>query len=351
MNNIPTPRVPQEFYWDILRSLAQDLQGYLHESFKDELDYIIRKKDVVALISLSEAYGLQCIPFSGSDTIAETNATYQIVALLKKFQFDDPNFDRRAAAIEKFLAAERQCSAANDVLLPKLRRTQNDDILSVFTLARGFIARVLGQIPDWDDVSRDCRHGPGATLSTSRGFNSSYFKYGDWPYDVTKAALPYAIGALLQDERWRGALEDDYRNVMEIPKHFIIDQQVFLKNVFHVVSGNFVTFVPKDVRQERTIAIEPTINLYLQLGVDGSLRRRLKAYGVDLDSQKKNQDLARIGSIEGSFSTLDLKQASDMLSTEACRYLFPPMWSWPIGRLSLKKSIVSWMSDFSSNFG
>lgn len=323
---IPVPRLPSIPVWKVLSALLQDLHGYLQERDVRRVYGIIRNRDVVALISLSEEWGLQSINLS-SGNLAEIRAKYQISTLLKKFPFDDDNFDRRGTAIEKFLAAERQCKRCNEILIPSLRRASEPDTLSVMTYARGFISRVLGQIPDWDIVSKDCRHGPGATLSTFDGYVGTYHKYSYWPYDVSKAALPYAIKFIQQDERWLGALEDDYRRIMEIPYHYILDWDTFWVNVFNVVNTNSVTFVPKDVRTERTIAIEPTMNLLLQLGVDGLIRRNLKSFGVDLDyGQEKNQELARIGSVDGSFATIDLASASDTVSIELCHYLLPPYW-------------------------
>lgn len=323
---IPHPRVPLSFTWDILYSLLQDLQSYLTDEESTRLRAIIRNHDILGYLELSEAWGLQSINLL-DDNVHRLSARYQLATLLKKFPFPDKVFNRREAAIEKFFEAEKQCKIANELLIPRLSRSSEPDTLAVFTYARGFVSRILGQIPSWDLISRDCRHGPGATLSTSDGRNCSYYKYSEWPYDVTKAALPYAVKIIQQDERWLGALEDDYRSVFEIPKHHILDQNLFWSNVFNVVNFNRVTFVPKDVRIERTIAIEPTMNLYLQLGVDGFIRDRLKSAGVDLDKgQKKNRELARIGSITGDFSTIDLSAASDTVSLSLCAYMLPPIW-------------------------
>jgi len=325
-NLIPDLRIPKEFQWEILSTLLQDLQGYLDSSKLKRIQNIIRKRDVLGLLSLPEEWGLQSKNLS-FDSVSEYSAHYQIASLLKKFPFDVPEIDRREAAMKTFLAGEEMCRVTNLDKIPRLKRTSEPDTLSVFTLARSFISRVLGQIPDWDDVTKDCRHGPGATLSTEQGLVSTYHKYSTWPYSVTKAALPYAQEIIQRDERWLGALEDSYREHFCVPKYSILNRESFWLNVFDVVESNRVTFVPKSALTERTIAIEPTINLMLQLGVDGLIRRRLTSFGIDLNhGQEKNQELARRGSIDGSFATLDLKAASDTVSIELCRYLLPPVW-------------------------
>jgi len=353
----PSVRLPRNYLWDILNSLLQDLHGYLQETDVQVVKALIRRRDVPALINLSREWGLQSFNLS-SGSLAEIRAKYQISTFLKKFPFDDENFDRRKTATEKFLAAEEQCRLSNEVLIPELCRASEPDTLSVMTHARSFVSRVLGQIPNWDLVSKDCRHGPGATLSTFDGFVGTYHKYSCWPYDVSKAALPYARRLIEQDERWLGALEDDYRYVMEIPYHFIINWDSFWENVFNVQDTNFVTFVPKDVQTERTIAIEPTMNLALQLGVDGFIRRELKLYGVDLDrGQEKNQELARIGSIDDSFATIDLASASDTVSLSLCRYILPPYWynylmalRCPFGNLEDEFLIYNKVSSMGNGF-
>jgi hypothetical protein len=71
------------------------------------------------------------------------------------------------------------------------------------------------------------------------------------------------------------------------------------------------------------------MNIFLQLGVDGFVRRRLKRWGVDLDDQSKNQQLARIGSCGGEdpFVTIDLRGASDTVSLAVCEYYLPDEWN------------------------
>jgi hypothetical protein len=67
----------------------------------------------------------------------------------------------------------------------------------------------------------------------------------------------------------------------------------------------------------------------LQLGVDGVIRRRLKRWGIDLDSQEKNQTLAREGSIRDDADspvTLDLSNASDTVSLRCVKLLFSDRW-------------------------
>jgi hypothetical protein len=105
-----------------------------------------------------------------------------------------------------------------------------------------------------------------------------------------------------------------------------------LEGILSVVESNRLTFVEKDAKTLRPIAIEPRMNLYLQLGVHDHLVRRMKKFGVNLSTgQSRNQKLARKGSISNSawhdrLATIDLSSASDSVSYELVRWMLPPDW-------------------------
>jgi len=127
-----------------------------------------------------------------------------------------------------------------------------------------------------------------------------------------------------------------------------------------VVDGNRITFVPKNALTERSIAIEPAMNLMLQLGVDGYIRTRLKRWGIDLDSQLANQFMAFNGSqhdSEDSYVTLDLAAASDTISMLVCKNLLPPEWYQyllclrsPVGQLGDETIIYEKISSMGNGF-
>jgi hypothetical protein len=87
------------------------------------------------------------------------------------------------------------------------------------------------------------------------------------------------------------------------------------------------SFVPKTSKSSRMICVEPSVNMFCQLGLATLLEERLKSYfNVDLATQPAvNRELARIGSLDGSFSTIDLSSASDRISLNLCKALLP---SW-----------------------
>jgi hypothetical protein len=326
--NAVTLRLPLDYPWKLLSALRKDLGACLTEDEDELLITIIRERDFSAYLCLSDIWGLQCT--DPSDTLPKIRAKYMLASLLRKFQFQTDKGKRQATATKKFIDAELACAAYNRKGYKSLVCGATDYDVNVFTYARNWIRNVLGdEFPSPEALTLWSRHGPGASSNTRKGRTSKYFKYAEWPYDCTFQALDEAKSLIQRDERWIGALEDDYRVRNNVPKHLILNQKVFWEKVLNVVEGNRITFVPKDAQTERTIAIEPTMNLMLQLGVDGYIRRRLKRWDIDLDDQKKNQRLAKKGSELGgpeSPVTLDLAAASDTISLAVCKHLLPTEW-------------------------
>ncbi|DAD52132.1 RNA-directed RNA polymerase [ssRNA phage Zoerhiza.3_2] len=104
-----------------------------------------------------------------------------------------------------------------------------------------------------------------------------------------------------------------------------------------IVQGNRLSFVPKTTKVSRSICVEPTLNMWYQLGCYEILSRRLLSrFGIDLsDQQEKNRTLACRGSIDGSFGTIDLESASDSVATKMLEWLLP---SWVFRDLSKYRS-------------
>lgn len=319
-----TIRLPKDYPWKVLTFLMRDLEVFLNASDKTRLLSIIRERNVREYMVLVEEWGLQSMNLIDALDPSWV-AKYQLSSLLKKYPFKDFQDEAQETALTKFKAAEEQCKHFNLTGYYALCNFQSSDLLGVFTYAKSFIKRVLGDLTD-ADLNDQARHGPGATVDTERGRVSRYFKFENWPYSCSTRAFGKAVSVICSDERWRGALEDDYRRKFDLPKTVILNWRTFWHSVLKIDDTNKVTFVPKTALTKRTIAIESTMNLYLQLGVDGHIRKRLKPFGIDLDTQEKNQRLARLGSRTNSYATIDLSAASDTVSLGIVKYLFPGEW-------------------------
>lgn len=92
-----------------------------------------------------------------------------------------------------------------------------------------------------------------------------------------------------------------------------------------VVTGSQITFALKNREISRTICTEPTLNMLFQKGIESVLLKRLQVFfGIDLKVQQdRNREMARIGSLNGRFGTIDLKSASDRNSIGMVNVLFP----------------------------
>jgi len=323
-------RLPEYYPWKVLATLVADLDYLLTDSEKARIHRVVRSRDYEGYLALSEDWGPQSMLPDG--TLRAVNAArYQIVSLLRKYRFPSGDDQRTMTALKKFRAAEVTCRSFNQSNWRALAGSSDERVVNVFTYARSFLSKLLGEeLPEQDILTRWSRHGPGANLDTRESHTSAYFKYAEWPYSCTKGALAEARVAIQSDPRWLGALEDSYRRKFNIPAYAILDWSHFWSSVLRVVPGNRITFVPKNSQTDRSIAIEPSMNLWLQLGVDGYMRRRLKRWGVDLDDQAKNQQMARLGSLHWdnpeNFVTLDLAAASDTISVGLCKLLLPKTW-------------------------
>jgi hypothetical protein len=328
------PRLPTDYPWVLFGLLLEDLKDTLSDDDLRLCHQILRKRDRAMYAGLADRWGLQSLASLGGAYDPEWVGKYQLCRLLAKYRFPSDNASRASAALKKFIVADRACRVYNSGRGKYLSRVDDESNEGrVLKGARHFITMVLGEaLPSFDALTWQSRHGPGSSLGTVQGDVSTYHKYANWPYTVTPRAAVHARALISNDPRWLGALENSYRMRNNIPMWSILNWDQFWSSVFDIRTNNRVCFVPKDSQIDRPIAIEPTMNLMLQLGVDGFIRRRLKRFGVDLDSQEKNQRLAMIGSKLHTeygpcpFSTIDLASASDTVSLRLCKNLLPREW-------------------------
>lgn len=334
--------LPKGLEWKIFGSLLDDLwtksdlTSMTHDAtvFTDQLyvdlKNIVRRRDIDALVAKVSSLTPRCIVEQVGDQ--KQNAflffvLYQAGAFLKKYPFRAKLARKRA--IKKFLELERHCGLFNRENYRAIIKLNDwhDRFLNVLEELRHDIKKVIGERPPVDVFDKS-KHGPGASVeSDSRtGSVTEFFKFRDLPYYVTSHALPYAKAVISSDERWMGALDEWYRlrcNNLYGP----IDLEDFWSRVLHVHDMSRITTVPKSFEIDRTIAIEPRLNVFLQLGVDRYLRRQINSlWGYDLNDQEMNQLLAYLGSRYGGLSTLDLTGASDTVALMCCELLLPPEW-------------------------
>jgi len=322
-----TVRVARDYPWLVLDALKGAIGSHLSDKEASTLSRVIRERDVDGYLNLSASMGLQSInSVENSESWANHEVRVMLSSVLKKYPFDGDAEARKRAGIQMILLGEQCCSTFNRVGRRKLLGA--DD--KVLNEAKWFIRKILGSsLPSKEELTRTARHGPGASTGTSSGNTSAFDKFAGYPYDVTARCFDHACDLLVSDERWYEAVKSDIRTQEGWPSYFHISKAYMAKRCFNIVKGNKITTVPKDARKERPIAIEPTMNMMLQLGVDGYIRKKLKPWGIDLDDQTKNQKLAYAGSIRMDYcspATIDLAMASDTISLGVVKLLLPEPW-------------------------
>jgi len=90
---------------------------------------------------------------------------------------------------------------------------------------------------------------------------------------------------------------------------------------------SLLRFVPKDINKSRSICMEPNGYMYYQQEVLRMMRngmeQGLMSLFVDMSDQTRNQEAAIHGSLFHGSDTLDLSSASDSVSVDLVRRIFP----------------------------
>lgn len=249
---------------------------------------------------------------------------HQLAALLVKFPFKDPSIDRKQAALGKFLRSEHKCRRMNTKF--RLRRNRVEPPHMQFM--RDYIASAIGNSIPFSQIANNCDFGPGSTVGV-HGSDATFIRKLQ-NLTCTPTAVPVALACLAANTHYANLVSGG--NVVcydDFPLPGAISWRSgseLISAHLQLVQYNKITCVPKNAKTDRTIAIEPTLNGFIQKGVDVFLRKKLKRLGVDLSSQALNQSLARVGSRDGSYATIDLSAASDSISVQLVKELLPPAW-------------------------
>nr|UJQ85809.1 MAG: hypothetical protein 3 [Leviviridae sp.] len=320
-------------------------------NFLEPLLAAVKARDVGTMMEVAANIGDVKLLHDGSMPLKEARVRRQVDVFLKKFPFsrEEYDVDRKAVALTKLLQAEDQCRATN----AKLGWRNTALLPPVIRRARSLIASVLGDLEPRTvmKIIGGGTHGPGATTASRGNRVTPYYKFMDLPYTVTAEARSYAYAAISSDPHWMEILEKSgRRKFIPLPGTPLYQKQLQLLNeCVEIVASDKVTFVPKDCRTDRPIAVGNSLNMYLQLGVCDYLVTRLKHVGVDLTDQSRNADMAGIGSklawigdLENpsSFATIDLASASDTISTGIVKALLPAEWFAFLDDLRHKTGVV-----------
>lgn len=231
------------------------------------------------------------------DSVHNLDAYQQVKNFLFKRSDPKTNHSARQEAISAFHAVEERNKSVklmyNDPQIVKIRE---------------IIHRILGEMNDrciFEIIDR-ARPGGGQSIGLWNKYRTSKtHKLVACDFTCTPKAAMYGK-MFLERHAWGDYLREDRPLVP--------------------VVGTKLAFVPKNISTFRTIAVEPNVNMALQLGVHEYIVPRLLRHGIDLRDQSVNQAWAKHGSIFGDLATVDFSSASDTISDTLAFHILPRAW-------------------------
>ncbi len=286
----------------------------LPSTLKESLLLKVQSNQILLACKEAESYVPQC-----GDASSYYEAI-QIVALMKKYEGVSSKsqlVDPERVARDTWLAAEELCRTTNEALYDP-----SPEMLWKLGRAKAYVLSVLGHAPDMERIYARCDFSTGASLGVHGDRTNRGRKFTSPRWSCTSSALSLALAALSRTRYTaRGPLQSELDGSPLKGSDDIISEKL------EVVRGNKVAYVPKTMATHRAIAVEPILNSFVQSGIDLEMRDLLdRNGGINLRYQGPNQELARIGSIDGSYATIDLSSASDTMCRMLVKRLLPYDW-------------------------
>lgn len=222
--------------------------------------------------------------------------------------------DLRDVAFQKFKTSEDNCARLNKAFRTYHASGFPGPVEAQLFEARRIIARVLGPFSQ-AKVSSQREWTSGANTDIKKVSAFPDIKLSQLPIPVTRTSIPLIRAELECDPNWMEALTGSYPSGL----------YSIVPSVLREILGGRYGTVPKDSESDRSIIVEPRANMLLQKGAGNFIRERLRLFGIDLNDQSTNQELARHAFAFG-LSTVDLSSASDSIACELVYELLPYDW-------------------------
>lgn len=219
--------------------------------------------------------------------------------------------DRTAVAYKKFLDGEYRCGIFNRLFAKRQDGTFKFSTATecILHTSSWKIAEMLGDAPEIWDVPM--RYSVGGATTTIKKKDSDL-------RNLIAGSLHCSEEMEADLTRMEGLLT----TLPRLVEHFQdAEGMVYLQ----VVTG-VLNFVLKNAKTDRGVTNEPDMNKLVQLSYGDVIRSRIKRKGIDLQDSERQCELARIGSITGGIATLDLSNASGLISNGLVNDQFPGSW-------------------------
>jgi len=222
----------------------------------------------------------------------------QVLVFGYKAKFEPTN-EQKIEASASFYNTDREVGCFDSTL------EEEEMIKSPFwRTARSLVSRVIGDI-DWNSIIPS--HGPGAVFPSFDPCMRSDFTT---LYDSIESHYPffeyfYGLGVKPSYSEYKKDWENRLQCCSEIQSSLCC--------------------VPKDSRGPRLISVHPRESIWIQQGqrrlLESAILTRV-GDEISLADQSVNGSAALRASVDRSFSTLDLSEASDRLSCKVVKFLF-----------------------------
>jgi hypothetical protein len=268
----------------LISALSSDLQNAVGYSYEDLIALPAIPPDsshrMASAVSLAHSFGKKFLP---------TNT-------------EGPD----AACFAKFLSSNSDAGAWE----LRLNTSLDEELWGLFKqeVYRFFYPGGYNLIDSLDTIFLNGKVGPGASVGALNG--DFYTKFFASKLTCTSKGLVKHYKSMIN----------------RIPEWFSAELvRASAHSVPVITQGSRLSFVPKNVTISRSICTEPGLNMFYQLGLGNMLVERLRRYfHIDVRLQPDiNAGLARQGSLDGSWSTIDLESASDSVSMKLCQEVIP----------------------------
>lgn len=229
----------------------------------------------------------------------------QMVSLQKKLPIS--SVQTLKAALKEAIRCEVDCREMNLVLASLTQQSHLCVLPSVALQLNPLIyevsqevSRILGDVPSWSELNYE--FGPGACIGMPKAKANTANKLNIAHPTCSKSMHP--VRDLFAAELPH--LAESIRRCEPAPAK--------------------LDFVPKNRKTDRPIAVEPWLNVMVQKAIGAAITDRLRSIGVDVKDQSRNQRVAKYGSENGEYCTIDLSSASDTICSELIRLTFPEEW-------------------------
>lgn len=287
---------------ELLGHLLTDTLGVIHLD-RPLADFLAMSPKELLRVSSEKALSARCT----DGAVQEYIIWSQVEAFLKKnvsLDVGSTSEQRQQAAMASFLSSERRCKRANKRLRHYRHHQHRNRNSSILEAAALILQRALPSVDQVYEYLLDhCTFGPGSTTAATYMERSLFYKVSSHQTATVRCREVF-LDYIRRNPRWvaSGGCNVEYTDY------------------------DVLAFVPKSATTDRTICKQPSINLFLQKGVESCLAACAKRVGITLNDQTRNGNLARIGSLHGSFVTVDLSAASDSISYELVKWLLPRDW-------------------------